>query len=232
MLSGVCIFCSSVFVAECTVKAAGKLPMRIFFVLLFSIIVSGCTTSFSTLRSDNSPKQIIYDIPEEQAFQIAFAALGKVLPGNEITDIDGPLKGYSASFRFLLDTYSQQVMVIPAIASGEGGKTAQGYYYEVAGHGSSIVQGRAKNVRLFDVISSTAKSTGKAVLVSGARREAYVGARWKQGESRNESLTPTTRSDGNPDSLTQIERLKQLRDQGTITEEEFQRKKRELLDRI
>lgn len=230
MLSGVCIFCSSVFVAECTVKAAGKLPMRIFFVLLFSIIVSGCTTSFSTLRSDNSPKQIIYDIPEEQAFQIAFAALGKVLPGNEITDIDGPLKGYSASFRFLLDTYSQQVMVIPAIASGEGGKTAQGYYYEVAGHGSSIVQGRAKNVQLFEVVSSSAKATGKAISVSGVKPGSYIGARWKQGDIARQA--PAVKPDGGVDAVTQIERLQKLRDGGAITEEEFQRKKKELLDRI
>ena len=206
--------------------------MRTLLVILCSFFLSGCSTNFSTLQPDNSSKQIIYAVPEEQAFQIAFSALGQVLPGREITDIEGPVKGYSATFRFLLDTYSQQVIVIPASAKDEEGKTVRGYYYEVSGSGSSIVQGRAKNVRLFDVISSTAKSTGKAVLVSGARREAYVGARWKQGESRNESLTPTTRSDGNPDSLTQIERLKQLRDQGTITEEEFQRKKRELLDRI
>lgn len=204
--------------------------MRIFFILLFSIIASGCTTSFSTLRPDNSSKQIIYDIPEEQAFQIAFASLGQVLPGDEITDIDGPLRGYSATFRFLLDTYNQQVMVIPAIATSEDGKVARGYYFEIAGHGSSIVQGRAKNVRLFEVVSTSAKATGKAISVSDVKLGTYIGARWKQGDIARQ--TPTGRPEGGADAVTQIERLQMLRDGGAITEEEFQRKKKELLDRI
>lgn len=210
----------------------GNLPMRTLLVLLFSLFVSACSTNFSTLQPENSSKQIIYAVPEEEAFQIAFSALGQVLPGNEITDIDGPVKGYSATFRFLLDTYSQQVIVIPASATDADGKTVRGYYYEVSGSGSSVVQGRAKNVRLFDAVSSAAKSTGKAVLVSGVKREAYAGARWKQGESGQQGSTPAIRSEGGPDAVTQIERLQQLRDRGAITEEEFQRKKKELLDRI
>jgi len=206
--------------------------MRILLVLLFSFLVSGCATNFSTLQPENSSKQVIYAVPEEQAFQIAFSALGQVLPGNEITDIDGPVKGYSATFRFLLDTYSQQVMVIPASAQDAGGKTVRGYYYEVAGSGTSVVQGRAKNVQLFEAVSSSAKSTGRAVFVSGVKRESYAGARWRQGDAGRQAPTQGISLEAGADALTQIERLHQLRDRGAITEEEFQRKKKELLDRI
>lgn len=196
------------------------------------LFVAGCSTNFSTLQPENSSKQVIYAVPEEQAFQIAFSALGQVLPGNEITDIDGPVKGYSATFRFLLDTYSQQVIVIPASAKDADGRTVRGYYYEVSGSGSSVVQGRAKNVQLFETISTSARSTGKAVFVSSVTREPYSGARWKQGDAGRQSPAPPARPEGGADAITQIERLQQLRDRGAITEEEFQRKKKELLDRV
>lgn len=205
--------------------------MRILLIS-FVAILAGCATNFSTLQPDNSAKQIIYAIPEEQAFQIAFSSLAQVLPGNEITDIDGPVKGYSATFRFLLDTYSQQVLVIPASAKDGDNRDIRGYYFEISGSGSSIVQGRSKNIRLFETISSSAQSTGKAVVVSGVNREPYAGALWKQGEASKQSPAHALNPEGGTDALTLIERLKQLRDRGIITDEEFDLKKKELLERI
>lgn len=205
--------------------------MRLLILSVFALLI-GCSTNFSTLQPENSTKQVIYGVSEEQAFQIAFSSLTQVLPGNEITEIDGPVKGYSATFRFVLDTYSQQVIVVPASGKDAEGKVVRGYYFEVSGSGSSVVQGRAKNVQLFETISSSAKATNKGVFVSSVSREAYVGARWRQGESSKPNPALAAKSDTGADPLTQIERLKQLRDRGVITDEEFERKKKELLERI
>lgn len=205
--------------------------MSRFLALLLLLLLSGCATNFSTLQAKDSPqKQFLLAVPEEQAFQIAFSSFTQVLPGYEITDVDGPIKGYSANFRFLLDTYSQQVMVIPASAKDPEGNSIRGYYFEVSGTGTSG-QGRAKNVQLFEAVSASARATGKYVAVSGVIRESYTGARWKQGDAARAGSTPLTKTDG-PDAVTQIERLQQLRDRGAITEDEFQRKKKELLDRL
>ena len=203
---------------------------RIGFTVLLALL-AGCATNFSTLQAENSSKQVLFTVQEEQAFQIAFSSMAQVLPGYEITDIDGPVKGYSANFRFLLDTYSQQVMVIPASAKDPEGRPVRGYYFEVSGTGSSA-QGRAKNVQLFESVAAASRATGKAVSVTGVSREPYVGAKWKQGDSGRQNVSPAMRPEPGPDALTQIERLQQLRDRGAITEEEFQRKKKELLERI
>lgn len=204
--------------------------MRTILAALSLSILSGCATNFSTLQTESSHNQFLLTVPEEQAFQIAFSSMTQVLPGYDITDIDGPIKGYSTNFRFLLDTYSQQVMVIPASGKTTEGNTIRGYYFDVSGTGSSG-QGRAKNVQLFQTVSASAKATGKYVPVSSVSRESYVGASWKQGQIGRLGSAPAAKVDGT-DALTQIERLQQLRNRGAITDEEFLKKKTELLDRI
>lgn len=181
---------------------------------------------YSTLQTDGSPKQVVYELPEEQAFQIAFGAITQVFPGYEITEVDGPVRGYTTIFRFVLDTYTQQVMVIPSTGKAVDGRTVRGYYFEISGRGSSIVQGRLKNSELFDTVSKAAQATNKAVAVSELRRASYSGARWRQGEQAPKKPA------GESDVFSQIERLKQLRDSGAITDEEFARKRKELLDRL
>jgi hypothetical protein len=59
-------------------------------VLLLTLLSAGCSTHFSTLQPEGTSTQVIYTIPEEQAFQIAFTALATTLPGRKIEIIDGP----------------------------------------------------------------------------------------------------------------------------------------------
>lgn len=200
--------------------------MRLLAILL-SVVLAGCGSTHSTLQTEGSANHTIFAIPEEQAFQIAYGAITKVFPGYEIAEVDGPLRGYTTTFRFVLDTYTQQVIVVPATGQASGGRAVSGYYFEVSGRGSSVVQGRAKNAELFDVVSQSARATGKATVVSELSRGTYVGAKWKQGDQR-----PASPVSSGSDVLTQIERLKQLRDSGAITDEEFAAKRKQLLDRL
>lgn len=124
--------------------------IRSTVLLILLVLSSGCSTHFSTLQPEGSKEQIIYAIPEEQAFQIAHGSLAVTLPGRKIEVIDGPVRGYSTYFRFVLDTYTQQVLVHAAQGTDALGKKVRGYYFEVSGSGSSFVQGRAKNVELFE----------------------------------------------------------------------------------
>jgi hypothetical protein len=210
--------------------------MKRIGILILTFLVVACGSHYSTLKADADAdaKQVIYAIPEQQAFQIAFSSLANTLPGYEITDIDGPVKGYSALFRFVLDRYTQQVMVVPAAGKNAEGKIVKGYYFDVSGRGSSIVQGAAKNAELFDRVATAAKATGKGMLVSNLATVSYEGIKWKQGQI--ESTTPSTASElatkDKEDVLTQIERLKQMRDRNVITDVEFDQKKKELLSRL
>jgi hypothetical protein len=208
--------------------------MKRIGIIFLTFLLAACGSHYSTLKADGETKQVIYAVSEQQAFQIAFSSLANTLPGYEITDIDGPVKGYSALFRFVIDTYTQQVMVVPATGKNAEGKIVKGYYFDVSGRGSSIVQGAAKNAELFDRVAAAAKATGKAVPVSDLATVPYEGIKWKQGQI--EPVTPSKMSaldtEAKENVLTQIERLKQMRDRNVITDTEFEQKKKELLMRL
>ncbi|RJG05990.1 SHOCT domain-containing protein [Noviherbaspirillum cavernae] len=205
---------------------------RLFFTAILAAVLPACGSHYSTLKTEGSTGQMIYAIPEEQAFQIAFSSLANTLPGYEITDIDGPVKGYSALFRFLLDTYTQQVMVIPAAGKDANGRPVNGYYFDVSGRGSSIVQGAAKNAELFDRVATAAKATGKGIAVFEVATVAYSGIAWKQGQIGASNSYPASTTAAKEDAFGKIERLKVMRDRGVITDDEFERKKKDLLDRL
>jgi len=206
---------------------------RFTALLILLVLSSGCSTHFSTLQPEGSKEQTIYAIPEEQAFQIAHGSLAATLPGRKIEVIDGPVRGYSTYFRFVLDTYTQQVLVHAAQGTDALGKKVRGYYFDVSGSGSSFVQGRAKNVELFERLAEAAKATGKGVVVTSVERIQYTNAKWRFGEGGLEKNTSSATSDINKDDvLNSLERLKGLRDRGVITEEEFEAKKKELLNRL
>lgn len=113
------------------------------------------------------------------------------------------------------------------------GKNVRGYYFEVSGSGSSIVQGRAKNVELFERLAESAKATGKGIAVTSVERIGYTNAKWRFGEGEPEKRTsPAASGTTKDDALNSLERLKGLRDRGVITEEEFEAKKKELLNRL
>jgi len=201
--------------------------------LVLLVLSSGCSTHFSTLQPEGSKEKIIYAVPEEQAFQIAHGTLAATLPGRKIEVIDGPVRGYSTYFRFVLDTYTQQVLVHAVQGTDALGKKVRGYYFEVSGSGSSIVQGRAKNVQLFERLVEAAKATGKGIAVTSVEHIGYTNAKWRLGQGEMERNTsPATTGAKNDDVLDSLERLKGLRDRGVITDEEFESKKKELLNRL
>src|SRR5688572_14040749 len=77
-----------------------------------SVFLVGCSTHFSTMSQ--APGQTIYRMSQDQALQIAHRAIAQVLPGNVISGVSGPSPGYKATSRMMLDTYSQQVVAVPA----------------------------------------------------------------------------------------------------------------------
>ena len=194
-----------------------KIKVILISMITITIALTGCSTKFTTIESDNGT--ILYTIGENEAFNIAYHSMLSVLPGRKITIIDGPTKGYSTYFRFLFDTYSQQILVIPASGLNGNGNKVSGYYYEVSGSGSSFVQGKAKNVALYETLNTNLRETNSGVIVTGLTKENYKTA-------------SVDILNGNTEVFDKIERLKKLYDKGAITEEEYKTKKTELLKNI
>lgn len=201
-----------------TTNTSLKTKTSLVTLSILFLFLGGCSTKFTTTESEQGT--IIYQLEEKEAFKIAHHSMLSVLPGRKITIINGPTKGYSTYFRFGLDTYTQQILVFPALGINQNGNKTFGYYYEVSGSGSSFVQGRAKNVQLYETLNKKLQESKSGVIVTNLQNAKYT---------TTSSVDISNDSNGAFDDL---ERLKDLYDKGILTEEEYKKKKSELLEKI
>jgi hypothetical protein len=174
---------------------------------------------------------------EAEALSLAQATLAEMLPDAKIYPTQGSRRGFYATeekahgqpsyARFLVETYTHRVYVLPAQGLNPAGERVSGYYVEVSGSGV-LPSGRQHNDRLKAQLHIAFEQTGQAVKVSQVESAAYTNPGWEP----KESAPPEAGEAPGPDIFEQLKKLKELRDQDVITEEEFQEKKKSLLDRI
>ncbi len=201
--------------------------------VLVALAAAGCSTHNTTLL-DRGAGKVIYRVSEEQAFTMVLAAYAEILPKQSLYDIvDGSRRGYESTWRFGLDTYSQKVFVIPAVGSDAGGREVRGYWIEVSGSGSSG-SGHSKNVDLFRRLRDALDATGTAVVVTGLKETRYEtdGSAYRAGgrDAREVVAPGSRRPTGGP--ADQLRELKTMRDQGLISDQEYEAKRRQILDRM
>jgi len=201
---------------------------------LIALATTGCATSATTLvRPDSGGAQVIYRISEETAFTTALKAYATLLPKQSVDDvIDGTRRGYSADQRWGLDYWTHRVLVIPAIGTDSSGKDVQGYWYDISGRGTLIPIGKERT-KFLRLILSWLDATETAVTVTNIRDGQYeTDGRAYLGLKRDaRDIAPT----GPASPRTEADRLSELktmRERGLITEEEYQAKRRQILDRM
>lgn len=188
-------------------------------VVLVSLGLSACSTHFDTSKRENSSDTILYKLTQKQSFSLAYNAIASVLPGRKITNVDGTIKGYSTWSRFVLDTYTQQVMVIPAQGNAKNGETVIGFYFEISGSGSSG-SGRQTNVRLYETIQEKLNQMNVGVPVTNLQKVSYNGPVFG---------TPASGEKSAEDRLKEIDRLLE---QKLISEEEYKTKRASVLQSL
>ena len=189
------------------------MPLRNRCLLGLAVVLTACSTHFDTSIRKGVDGYTIYRLRQEQAFSIAYDSIATVLPGRNISEIDGFAKGYSTWSRFGLDTYTQRVLVIPVRGIAKDGTTIEGFYLDISGSGSSG-SGRAKNVSLHRTIQKMLDQRNVSAVVTRMERTSY-----KEPVFRTKTIPS-----GSPPLLTVEERLKKLKsllDQGLISEREY-----------
>lgn len=189
------------------------------------VLLAACSTHYSTLEDPSSKQAVLYTMSENEALELAHSTIVASFPGRVITTLDGPTKGYSTYTRVLLDTYSQQILVIPAIGKAASGDPVEGYYFEISGSGSSGT-GMMRNHAFAESLRTSLARSGKGVPVT------EVQIRQPTATAAEPSQPPASTSTDAQDPLAQIERLKALLDKGAITPQEYETKKAELMKRI
>ena len=123
-----------------------------------------------------------------------------------------------------------RLLVIPAIGNDASGTEVHGYWYDYSGGGTLFATAR-RRTRLLQLIRERLDPTGTATVVTSVRDGRYeTDGRAYLGLKRDaRDIKLQSPGAGAADRLGAI---KAMRDRGLITEEEYQAKRRQILDRM
>jgi hypothetical protein len=115
--------------------------------LLVPLLVAGCATPHSALKQNPDSSEIIYAIPQSQAFAIAREAILSAAPlcgadGVQIKKIsrgDG-IRGYEADYEGLFYHFFvlRNLYVIPTAGVAASGQQMDGFRFKITYYGSSM----------------------------------------------------------------------------------------------
>lgn len=137
--------------------------------LLVLLGLAACSRQQSTATTGTAGREKLYRLSEDQAMAIAQGAMLRTFPGRRLEAINGPIRGYSTYTRVLLDTFTQQLLVIPVQGTTPTGEAVRGYSFEVSGSGTSGT-GALRNDALFDALRQDLERTGTGVEVMGMQQ--------------------------------------------------------------
>jgi hypothetical protein len=212
-----------------------KMIWRLAAVALIGLAASGCASSSTTLaRPDLGPGQFIYRISEEKAFTVALEAYARLLPKQSVDDVvEGRRRGYSADQRFALDWYTHRVLVVPASGTDANGREVHGYWFDLSGSGSMPISGSAKHKVLRQFLEDALAATGTATVVTNLREGNYeTDGRAYLGLKRDARDIKVGGQPSGVGSAERLSELKTMRDRGLISGEEYEVKRRQILDRM
>jgi hypothetical protein len=157
---------------------------------------------------------------QDEAVALTHGAIVRSFPGRRIETIDGPVRGYSTYTRMMLDTFTQQIVVRPVAGRTAQGQVVNGYAFEISGSGTSG-SGAWQNDAFFEALQRDLDASGRGVDVVDV-------------SPRIEAPAPpaAAAAGGTPDPIDQLRRLRALRDEGTISGQEYERARAQLLGRI
>jgi hypothetical protein len=166
--------------------------------ILIALIVAGCSTQHSALKPSPDGPEVIYAIPQSQAFAIAHKAILSAAPrcGADYLHIDkisrgDGLRGYEADYRswFYRFYIPRRLWVVPTAGIEASGQQIDGFRFEITYY---YYRGlRAENIRLpgggcektlISALHTALEATGTAASVTSLEARSY-------GEGRDRSST-------------------------------------------
>jgi len=202
--------------------------------MLAVLSITGCSAHSTTLLWDEpNARQVIYRVSEETAFTTALEAYAALFPSKSVDDVvEGRLRGYNADERtWAGDWWHHRILVIPTIGTDANGNEVRGYWYDYSG-GGTFAPTTNRTTGLMQFIR--ARLNASAAVVTNTRDGAYeTDGRAFLGMKRDaRDILPTLRRAPAQSNADRLDELKTMRDRGLITEEEYESKRRQILDRM
>lgn len=205
--------------------------------ILAALSITGCSAHSTTLSWDEpNARQVIYRVSEETAFTTALEAYAALYPSKSVDDVvEGRGRGYNADERsWAGDVWHHTILVIPAVATDTNGNEVRGYWYDYDG-GGTFAPTTKRTTGLMQFIRKRLSLT--AVVVMNVRHGSYeTDGRAYLGLKRDaREILPVLRRVPSLPALNNADRLnelKRMRERDLITEEEYQAKRRQILDSL
>ena len=190
-----------------------------FVFLAICVFLAGCSTHQTTLKQNGGYK--IYTIEEQKIFQLTYHEITSIVDDEIVNEIDGPERGFSTRMTWGLDWYNVFVKIVPVEGVRLDGKSVKGYFVELGGKGTYPT---SRPQQIIDNIQQKLEESGTGVMVNSYRKSSYVleRDRWRLNDR-------SSARENNDSAMDKLLKLKILFDEGALTKEEYQSKKKELL---
>lgn len=234
--------------------------MKRLFAVLCMVLLSSCSTHFSTAKVKGQRDRVIYNISKEQAFSIARSSFETIVAPEKIKDIKGRHRGYTAYYtnpRGQLIRF--QLVVVPARGVTRDRTRVEGFYFRVIS-GGTYADGSKLSKQLYETLQARLQATDSAINVVRLRRKRSMENKYlmaakaggaeasrpdprdRRGQvesapdrpvtgsaDRMEAPTASAPPTGKSDALRRMEILKEMHDRGFISDEDYGKKKAEIL---
>lgn len=191
---------------------------------------AGCSAHVSPLQGDAKGK-IIYETNDEaRVFAEVHAAMIKEVPDAPVIEVNESIRGYTVRYTFGLDYMDYLARVFPATGATPGGEKIHGYYVEVTITGTfSTASSNAK--KMYENIGLGLSSFARPVSVTNITPGRYIHERDAFRLNSAPSLREggIIRVEGQTSIADEIRKLDQLKQQGVISQEEYEHGKKKVL---
>jgi hypothetical protein len=194
--------------------------MKVFIVIL-SVLICACTTQISSLKQGDNTE--IYQINEKMMFQIIYDVMSNTEEKLIVKEIQGVERGYEVINTFSLDWRKTTVRIIPIEGIDLKGEKVKGYYYTVIERANTPLL----NTNIIENIQERLNQTNTKVALTKFWKIDY------EYDRDGMRLNKTTSARENKSDITsRLLELKKLFEQEVITKEEYQEKRKNILNEL
>jgi hypothetical protein len=133
--------------------------------ILCAAVLGGCVMHTVTRGDSDVASHTIYKISEQEAFTTILEIFAVEMPKQSVDDVvEGSVRGYNATARFWMDWTDHRVLVVPARGIDKDGQVVSGYWYDIRGSGSRMIENPLRHNRIREAIQQ--KLGDRAVMVT------------------------------------------------------------------
>jgi S1-C subfamily serine protease len=115
-----------------------RFKVALLLVVISSTIISGCATTYNSLRSSDSGSDELIIAPEQEIHSAAFEAIARIFPTADIIPLTGYQIGFAWYHRPFIDSTDFKFLLNSRSGVSEDGTEIRGFSYSIVTHGSNF----------------------------------------------------------------------------------------------